>query len=136
MGWNLERKRGRSLQAATLVHGPRFTRTVHGPLDACLSLPRGALAPSISPWLLAGAVGRERWWWVADGAAALDRPASRVVERTLRAGRLTGRGLGGVRRVARTVADLAGHDGALGVDHVSAALALRAEPTFLDGRAA
>ena len=74
--------------------------------------------------------------WRLDDVAALDRPASRVVERTLRAGRLTGRGLGGVRRVARTVADLAGHDGALGVDHVSAALALRAEPTFLDGRAA
>ena len=50
--------------------------TVHGPLDARLSLPRGALAPSISPWLLAGAVGRVRWWWVADGAAALDRPGA------------------------------------------------------------
>ena len=74
--------------------------------------------------------------WRLDDVAVLDRPASRVVERTLRSGRLTGRGLGGVRRVARTVADLAGHDGPLGVDHVSTALALRAEPTFLDGRAA
>ena len=54
----------------------------------------------------------------------------------LRAGRLTGRGLGRVRRVARTIADLGGHDGPLTADHVSAALALRAEPAFLDGRAA
>jgi magnesium chelatase family protein len=74
--------------------------------------------------------------WRLDEVAALDRPATGLVERTLRAGRLTGRGLGGVRRVARTIADLAGHDGPLGVEHVSAALALRAEPTFLDGRAA
>jgi hypothetical protein len=56
-----------------------------------------------------------------------------VVERALRAGGLTGRGLGGVRRVARTVADLAGHGGTLGVEHVSTALALRADPTFLTG---
>lgn len=74
--------------------------------------------------------------WRLDDVAALDRQATSLVERALRAGRLTGRGLGGVRRVARTIADLAGHDGVLGVDHVSAALALRAEPTFLDGRAA
>jgi magnesium chelatase family protein len=74
--------------------------------------------------------------WRLDDVATLDRAATRMVERRLRAGRLTGRGLGGVRRVARTIADLAGDEGALGVDHVSAALALRAEPTFLDGRAA
>jgi magnesium chelatase family protein len=74
--------------------------------------------------------------WRLDDVAALDRSATRLVERTLRMGRLTGRGLGRVRRVARTIADLAGHDGALAFEHVSAALALRAEPTFLDGRAA
>jgi magnesium chelatase family protein len=74
--------------------------------------------------------------WRLDDVAALDRAATRLVERTLRAGRLTGRGLGRVRRVARTIADLAGHEGPLAVEHVSAALALRAEPTFLDGRAA
>jgi magnesium chelatase family protein len=71
-----------------------------------------------------------------DEVAALDRPATRLVERALREGRLTGRGLGGIRRVARTVADLAGHDGPLGIEHVSTALALRAEPSFLAGRAA
>ncbi len=74
--------------------------------------------------------------WRLDAVAALDRPATRLVERVLRNGRLTGRGLGGVRRVARTIADLGGHEGPLGVGHVSAALALRAEPAFLDGRAA
>jgi magnesium chelatase family protein len=74
--------------------------------------------------------------WRLDEVAPLDRAALRLVERQLRAGRLTGRGLSGVRRVARTVADLAGHGGPLAVDHVSTALALRAEPAFLDGRAA
>ena len=74
--------------------------------------------------------------WRLDEVAALDRPAQRLVERTLRAGRLTGRGLDGIRRVARTIADLAGQDGPLDASHVSTALALRAEPTFLDGRVA
>lgn len=74
--------------------------------------------------------------WRLDAVASLDRPATRLVERVLRNGRLTGRGLGGVRRVARTIADLGGHHGVLTVEHVSAALALRAEPAFLDGRAA
>jgi magnesium chelatase family protein len=74
--------------------------------------------------------------WRLDEVAPLDRAALRLVERQLRGGRLTGRGLGGVRRVARTIADLAGHAGPLGVDHVSTALALRAEPAFLHGRAA
>jgi magnesium chelatase family protein len=74
--------------------------------------------------------------WRLDEVAPLDGAATRMLERFLRAGRLTGRGLGGVRRVARTIADLAGDDGLLSVEHVSAALALRAEPGFLDGRAA
>ena len=68
--------------------------------------------------------------------ALLDRGATRLVERALRAGRLTGRGLGGVRRVARTIADLSGHAGPLGVEHVSTALALRADPLCLDWRVA
>jgi magnesium chelatase family protein len=74
--------------------------------------------------------------WRLDDVAPLDTAASRLVERALRTGRLTGRGLGGVRRVARTIADLTGHDGRLRVDHVSAGLALRSEPAFLDGRVA
>jgi hypothetical protein len=38
--------------------------------------------------------------------------------------------------VARTIADLAGHTGPLGFEHVSMALALRAEPLCLDWRVA
>jgi magnesium chelatase family protein len=74
--------------------------------------------------------------WCLDEVAPMDRPAQRLVERTLRSGRLTGRGLDGIRRVARTIADLANHDGPLDTAHMSTALALRAEPTFLDGRVA
>jgi magnesium chelatase family protein len=71
-----------------------------------------------------------------DDVAPLDRAATRLVERALRAGRLTGRGLGGVRRVARTIADLAGHDGPLGAAHVTTALALRADPGCVHWRVA
>jgi magnesium chelatase family protein len=74
--------------------------------------------------------------WRLDEVAPLDRQALRLLERHLRSGRLTGRGLSGIRRVARTVADLCGHTGPLTVDQVSTALALRADPAFLDGRAA
>jgi magnesium chelatase family protein len=74
--------------------------------------------------------------WRLDDVAAVDRAATRLIERALRAGRLTGRGLGGVRRVARTIADLAGHVGPLGVEHVSTALALRADPLCFDWRVA
>jgi magnesium chelatase family protein len=74
--------------------------------------------------------------WRLEEVAPLDRGATRLVERALRGGRLTGRGLGGVRRVARTIADLSGHYGPLEADHVSAALALRADPTWLEWRVA
>jgi magnesium chelatase family protein len=71
-----------------------------------------------------------------DDVAPLDPAAHRLVEGALRAGRLTGRGLSGVRRVALTVADLARHDPPLRADHVHTALALRCEPSFLAGRVA
>jgi magnesium chelatase family protein len=78
--------------------------------------------------------------WRLDDVAPLDPTATRLLERALRAGRLSGRGLGGVRRVARTVADLADGDGpgdmALTAEHVSTALVLRAEPSFLAGQVA
>lgn len=74
--------------------------------------------------------------WRLDDVAVLGSRSLRLVESALTAGRLTGRGVGGVRRVARTVADLAGHhDPTLRVEHVSTALALRADPTWL-GRVA
>jgi magnesium chelatase family protein len=43
----------------------------------------------------------------------------------LEASRLTGRGYHRVRRVARTLADLDGHDGELTDDHVRSALLMR-----------
>ena len=74
--------------------------------------------------------------WRLEETAKLDRAATHLVERKLRAGELTGRGLSGIRRVARTVADLAGHDGPLTAAHVATALTLRTTPAFLSGRAA
>jgi magnesium chelatase family protein len=63
-----------------------------------------------------------------DDLAPLDRAGRRLLETRLREGRLSARGLHRVRRVARTIADLAGRLGPVGVDDVYAALALRADP--------
>jgi magnesium chelatase family protein len=71
-----------------------------------------------------------------DDVAPLDATARRLVEAALRLGRLTGRGLSGVRRVGLTVADLMGDDAPLRAEHVNTALALRSEPSFLAGRVA
>ncbi len=51
-----------------------------------------------------------------------------VLERALADGRLSARGLDRVRRVARTLADLEGHDGPVTTAHLSMALVLRAQP--------
>ncbi|HYF46257.1 MAG TPA: YifB family Mg chelatase-like AAA ATPase [Acidimicrobiales bacterium] len=51
-----------------------------------------------------------------------------VLEGALIAGRLSARGLDRIRRVARTLADLAGEDGPASAVHVRMALALRAQP--------
>lgn len=71
-----------------------------------------------------------------DDVAPLDTAAVRLVERALRAGRLTGRGLAAIRRVSLTVADLMGDAPPLASRHVSTALALRSEPTLLATEAA
>ncbi|MBK5223815.1 MAG: YifB family Mg chelatase-like AAA ATPase [Acidimicrobiia bacterium] len=63
-----------------------------------------------------------------DEVAPLDRAAGQLVESVLRAGRLTGRGLHRVRRVALTIADSGGHEGPLTIEHVATALQLRAVP--------
>jgi magnesium chelatase family protein len=68
--------------------------------------------------------------------APFDDGALRLVEQSLRLGRLTGRGLDAVRRVALTVADLAEESPPLTIDHVSAAMSLRVTPSFVAGRAA
>ena len=66
--------------------------------------------------------------WSLDGVAPLDAGATAVLERALHAGSLSARGLARVRRVARTLADLAGREGPLGEEDVCLALQLRAEP--------
>ncbi len=73
--------------------------------------------------------------WQLDEVAALSPGARRVLERRLREGRLSARGLHRVRRVALTVADLAGRDGPLSEEDLLLALALRA-PGALSSEAA
>lgn len=60
-----------------------------------------------------------------DAVAALTRPASRMLEHLVRTGALTGRGVERIRRVARTIADLAGDTGILDEGHVATAVAVR-----------
>jgi magnesium chelatase family protein len=60
-----------------------------------------------------------------DEVAPLSAGAARLLERRLRAGALSARGLDRVRRVARTLADLDGAAGELGEEHVCSALELR-----------
>ncbi len=63
-----------------------------------------------------------------DARAPLTVDARRLLEVRLRQGRLSARGLHRIRRVARTLADLAGRDGPVTVEDVQTALALRVEP--------
>lgn len=62
----------------------------------------------------------------------LSEPAERLLERTLRTGTLSGRGLHRVQRVSRTLADLAGVEGQVSSDNVAMALNLRLEPEALE----
>jgi magnesium chelatase family protein len=66
-----------------------------------------------------------------DDVAPLSPPAAKVVEDSLRAGRLSARGLHRVRRVALTLADLEGRSGALAEASVCTALQLRAMPQLV-----
>jgi magnesium chelatase family protein len=62
-----------------------------------------------------------------DELAPVTPAAGALLEHALRSGALTGRGLHRVRRVARTLADLAGRHGAVGDEDVSLALQLRGD---------
>jgi len=62
-----------------------------------------------------------------DELAPLTPAAARLLEHRLRCGALSARGLHRIRRVARTVADLAGAPRLVDDEHVSLALGLRAE---------
>ena len=67
-----------------------------------------------------------------DRVAVFAAGARVLVEHRLRTGRLSARGLTRVKRVARTLADLAGEEGAvLSEGHIAAALELRAETELL-----
>jgi magnesium chelatase family protein len=61
-----------------------------------------------------------------DELCPLDPDAAALLERRLRAGALSARGLHRVRRVAQTIADLEGVVGPAGERHVAEALQLRA----------
>ncbi|MDQ1378828.1 MAG: magnesium chelatase family protein [Acidimicrobiaceae bacterium] len=63
-----------------------------------------------------------------DEMAPLTPAARSVLEARLRQGRLSARGLHRVRRVARTLADLAGRPGPIDEEDVCAALVLRSDP--------
>lgn len=62
-----------------------------------------------------------------DELAPLTRRASSLLEGAVRAGSLSARGLGRVRRVARTLNDLGGLDGPIDDEVISTALSLRSE---------
>lgn len=64
-----------------------------------------------------------------DRLAPLTPPAHKLLESRLREGRLSARGVHRVRRVAVTIADLAGDEGKVDEGHVLTALALRV-PVF------
>ena len=63
-----------------------------------------------------------------DYSVPLTPAASSLLEHKLRTNGLSARGLHRVRRVARTLADLAGDGQVVGEEHVCLALGLRAEP--------
>ena len=68
-----------------------------------------------------------------DELAPLEQDAAALLETRLRQGQLSARGLHRIRRVSRTIADLAGWDGPVRCEDVYGALALRA-PIFDSGR--
>lgn len=66
-----------------------------------------------------------------DRYAPLSGGSQAILEHELRSGALSARGLDRVRRVALTLADLGGRDGALAEEDVCFALQLRAEPSIV-----
>jgi magnesium chelatase family protein len=70
---------------------------------------------------------------VLDEMAPMSRAAAGIVERSLRSGALSARGLHRIRRLARTVADLEDAGPVVGEDHVREALLLRSQRQLLLG---
>jgi magnesium chelatase family protein len=71
-----------------------------------------------------------------DVWAPLTDAATRALESALQKGLLTGRGLHRIRRVARTLADLAGRDGPVAESDINTAIGLRTDPSFALSRLA
>ncbi len=69
-----------------------------------------------------------------DAMAPLSPAAAELLERLLAERRLSARGLQRLRRVALTLADLAGQAPPLSFDHLASANALRTEPVGVSGR--
>ena len=67
-----------------------------------------------------------------DELAPITKRARRLLRSLLEKDKLTGRGLHRVRRVACTLADLAGDDGPIDEPHVGHALQLRVDPGHLE----
>jgi magnesium chelatase family protein len=70
-----------------------------------------------------------------DDVAPMDAAATALVERQVRSGALSARGLHRIRRLARTVADLEGGVTVVGEAHVREALLLRCQRSLLLGTA-
>jgi magnesium chelatase family protein len=71
-----------------------------------------------------------------DDVMPLNAAAASVLRTELEADRLSGRGLHRVRRVARTLADLAGDESPVDACWVHLALGMRVDPRVVTGRAA
>ncbi len=69
-----------------------------------------------------------------DRWAPLSEASARRLEDLLRQGRLSARGLQRLRRVALTIADLAGDDGPVAAAHVETAVQLRCDPVCVSAR--
>jgi magnesium chelatase family protein len=68
-----------------------------------------------------------------ESSVCLSPGALRLIERHVRSGALSARGLNRVRRLARTLADLDGGGETVGEDHVQEALLLRSRRDLLLG---
>ncbi len=135
----------------------RYARRLSGPLldrfDLSVALgrpgaadllggPPGEPSSTVRP-RVAGArsTARRRGWpanaeipsQALDSVAPLTPGATAILERHLRSGSLSARGLDRVRRVARTIADLSGAPKLVGEEHVAEALQLRAGRGVLGG---
>jgi magnesium chelatase family protein len=138
----------------------RYARRLSGPLVDRFDLripvnrpdPTDLLGgqPGESSAVVAGRVGEARARAVARGVrcnaelsqAALDEhaplteTAAELLRRLVATGRLSGRGVQRVRRVALTLADLSGERGAVGPEHLATAHSLRTQPACLRERLA